>query len=84
MQWLLETGRAGRQDIGYTPSFHDILFGNILFAPPPLCRAVITPCAFLPLFFFNGLSSDFSGFFFVISLKSDAVMALRDGVVGLY
>ena len=34
LQWLLETGRVHRQEIGYTPSFHDILFGNILFAPP--------------------------------------------------
>jgi len=31
MQHLLDAGALRRQDIGYTPGFHDILFGNILF-----------------------------------------------------
>lgn len=31
LQRLIEAGSVQREQIGYTPSFHDILFGNILF-----------------------------------------------------
>ncbi len=31
LDWLIATGRLQRGQIGYTPGFHDILFGNILF-----------------------------------------------------
>ena len=34
LQQMLASGSLTRGDIGYTPSFHDILFGNILFMRP--------------------------------------------------
>lgn len=31
LEWLIATGRLARGEVGYTPSFHEILFGNIFF-----------------------------------------------------
>jgi hypothetical protein len=44
---------------------------------------VIFPCEFLPAFSFLTAKRDFSGVFLVISEKSDTVVFLKDGVVGL-
>src|SRR6056300_914711 len=51
--------------------------------PPPLWRDVIRPLLFLPPEDFLDSSNDFSGFFFVISLKSVETCPLIPGVTGL-
>jgi hypothetical protein len=53
-------------------------------APPPRCRTVILPWLFRPACFFNGRTSDFSGFVRVISSKVAPVMPRLPAEVGLY
>src|SRR5699024_915405 len=55
----------------------------VLF-PPPRCLPVILPGLLRPAFFFKDTTRDFSGVEVVISLKSEPVMCLLEGVYGLY
>ena len=56
----------------------------LLLVPPPLCLTVILPWALRPEFFFLTTVRDFSGVDFVISLKSEPVIFLLDGVYAVY
>src|SRR5215472_8687735 len=51
--------------------------------PPPMPREVMRPYILRPPVFLRISTSDFSGFVFVISLKSAIVMYRVDGVSGL-
>src|ERR1700733_10763786 len=55
-----------------------------LRVPPPLWRVVMCPLLLRPECFFLTSSSDFSGSFFEIPLKSAVVMKRRPALVGLY
>jgi hypothetical protein len=54
----------------------------ILRAPPPLLRVVIFPRLLRPPVFDRGVSSDFSGRFFVISSNEGRTAFLVPGVIG--